>query len=95
MRLLGTHLLDDFMKKHPEAKNALLRWQKIIEGADYKSLVDLKKTFPHADYVKEKTVFNLGGNKIRAITVIEYGIRQVIITHVLTHAEYDQAKWKD
>jgi len=95
MRLLGTHLVDDFIKKHPKAKGALRRWQKIIEGEDYRSFVELRKTFPQADYVRGKTVFNVGGNKIRAITFIEYGIRQVLITHVLTHAEYDNRNWID
>jgi mRNA interferase HigB len=94
MRLLGTDLLNDFIKKYSQSKSALRRWQKIIEESDYRSFNELKKTFPSADYVEGKTVFDVGGNKIRTITVIQYGIRQVIITHVLTHAEYDKGKWK-
>jgi len=56
---------------------------------------ELRKTFPSADYVEGKTVFNVGGNKVRTITLIEYGIMQVIVTEVLTHKEYDQGKWKE
>ncbi len=95
MRLLGTHHIDEFAKKHPEARSALRRWQKIIEGSEFKNFVDLRKTFPSADQVESKTVFNVGGNKIRTITLIEYGIAQIIITHILTHSEYDRGKWKD
>jgi len=95
MRLLGQNRLDKFIKKHSAAKNALNRWRKLIAESDYKNIVELRKTFPTADYVGGETVFNVGGNKIRTITLIEYGIKQVLITHVLTHKEYDEGKWKE
>ena len=94
MRLLGVNHIEDFIKKHKDA-NALKRWQKLIESTDFKSMNELRKTFSHADYVDGKTIFNISGNKIRMITIITYGIHQVIITDVLTHQEYDQNKWKD
>lgn len=95
MRLLGTNRIDEFIKKHPDARSALRRWQKLIVETDYKSMSELKKTFPHADYVKGKTVFNVGGNKVRTITVIQYEITQVIITEVLTHEEYSRGRWRE
>lgn len=94
MRLLGTNLIEEFIKKHPDSKSALRRWQKLIVETDFESIVELRRTFPTADPVEGKTVFNVAGNKIRTITVIEYGIAQIIITHVLTHKEYDMNKWK-
>jgi mRNA interferase HigB len=41
------------------------------------------------------TVFNIGGNKARLIAAIHYNRRRVYIRAVLTHAEYDAARWKD
>ena len=35
------------------------------------------------------TVFNIGGNKTRLITIMRYKHQQVVIHEVLTHAEYD------
>lgn len=95
MRLLGKSVLNDFIVKHPNAESPLRRWQKLIEESDYKNMVELRKTFPSADHVEGKTVFNVGGNKVRTITVIEFNIKQVIVTCVLTHEEYDRGKWKD
>lgn len=93
--MLGANHIEEFIKKHKDTKNALRRWQKLIVETDYKSMNELRKTFPRADYVDGKTVFDVGGNKIRTITVIEYSIKQVIVTHVLTHKEYDLNKWKE
>ena len=55
---------------------------------------DLKRTFASASFVEGKTVFNIGGNKYRLISVINYELKTVLVTHVLTHKEYDKDKWK-
>lgn len=94
MRLLGKNLLEEFKKKHSRSRSGLERWQKIVEGTNFNNFVELRKTFPSADIVGNKTVFNVGGNRIRTITLIQYGIHQIIVTHVLTHEEYDRGKWK-
>ncbi len=95
MKLIGINHIDTFIKKHPSSRSSLKRWQKLITETEYENLHDLRKTFPHADYVDGKTVFNVGGNKVRAITRIQYEIVLVIITHILTHQEYDRNQWKD
>jgi len=40
-------------------------------------------------------VFNVGGNKFRVAVVVHFNRGKVYIRHVLTHAEYDQGKWKN
>ena len=56
---------------------------------------DIKNLFGvNVDFVGNQTVFDVGGNKIRAITKIEFGVKIVLVTHVLTHNEYDKDKWK-
>jgi mRNA interferase HigB len=39
-------------------------------------------------------VFNIGGNRYRLIARILYASQKVFILMVMTHAEYDQDKWK-
>ena len=56
--------------------------------------VDMRKTFPHADAVGEFTVFNIGGNKYRLATSINYRTGKVFIRRVLTHQEYSREDWK-
>jgi mRNA-degrading endonuclease HigB of HigAB toxin-antitoxin module len=33
-------------------------------------------------------------NKYRLISLVNYALRAVLITDVLTHKEYDKGKWK-
>jgi len=54
----------------------------------------LRETFPSADQVGKLTVFNIGGNKVRLIAAIHYNRGKIYIRAVLTHAEYDEQRWR-
>jgi mRNA interferase HigB len=73
-------------------------WYRSAKKAKWKTLEDVRKTWPSADGVtvgeKTYTVFNIGGNKFRLIVKIEYEMQRLYIKHVLTHAEYDKENWK-
>lgn len=58
------------------------------------NLVELRVVFPQADIVGECTVFNVGGNKYRLITKVDFVRQMVYVRFVLTHREYDREKWK-
>ncbi len=96
MHLLGKNVIDEFKKKYSTSRKALDRWLQLIEGSEFKTPQDVKQMFGgNVDFVGGQTVFDVGGNKIRTITKISFGVKVVLVTHVLTHAEYDRAKWKD
>jgi mRNA interferase HigB len=69
-------------------------WFRIAKRASWQTLADVRKTFSSADSVDTWTAFNIKGNKYRLITEINYRLQRVFIRHVLTHAEYNQEKWK-
>jgi len=48
-----------------------------------------------ANQVSGLTVFNIGGNKYRLITYIDYQAKKVFIRHILPHIEYDTDNWKN
>lgn len=94
MHIITRKRLNDFAKTHPTDKTSLVRWYKLVKKANVASFAELKGTFPDADKVGELTVFNIGGNNVRLIAAIHYNRQKVYIRAVLTHAEYDQNKWK-
>lgn len=83
-RVLGTH---------PGTKEALAAWFRLLDTNEFSNFNEIRKTFGGADYVAPFTLFDVGGNKLRIITVIHYNRRCVYIRHVLTHREYDD--WTD
>ncbi|MCO6058479.1 type II toxin-antitoxin system HigB family toxin [Pseudomonas sp. MOB-449] len=59
-----------------------------------KDFAELKQTFPAVDKVGDKHVFDIGGNKLRLITVEDYQFKKVFIRVALDHKDYDRNQWK-
>jgi len=66
------------------------KWHGIAEKTDFVSFNHLRETFSSADYVRPYTIFNVGGNNYRIITVVCYCDHKIFIRWVLTHREYDE-----
>jgi mRNA interferase HigB len=45
VNIRGKDKIDDFIRNHADAKNALQRWISIVEGAEWKSHADIKTDF--------------------------------------------------
>lgn len=95
MHIISKKKIEDFSSIHPDSKNSLSEWYKIIKNTNFENHLGLKTIFPSADLVGWKTVFNIGGNKYRLIARVNFQYKKVFILHILTHADYDKAKWKE
>lgn len=94
MHVISRRRLKEVAVRRPELEAALDVWFRIAKRALWQTLADVRRTFASADLVEKWTVFNIKGNKYRLITEINYRCERIYIRHVLTHAEYDQEKWK-
>mgnify|MGYP003617916853 FL=1 len=94
MHVISRKALREFWERHPDAEPLLARWFQLMEHADYPSFAELQVTFPSADLVGDRVVFNIAGNKYRLIAAIHFNRRRVYVRHVLTHSEYDRGAWK-
>ena len=99
MILVGVPRLEDFARSHPDARGPLDAWATVVRAVTWRNLLEARRTYSHADPVVTErgtkvTVFNVGGNKYRLIAAIDYKLGIVNVRAVLTHAEYDKAKWK-
>src|SRR5262249_42119526 len=94
VRIISKAAITEFAQTHRDSLESLLHWYSITKRAAWRHLAEVRADFPHADAVGIFTVFNISGNKYRLISVIKYQWQIVYIRHILTHAEYDQGKWK-
>lgn len=93
MRVISRRALREFWERHPPAQRPLAIWFRVLESSDFADFSSIKRAFGAADYLAPFTIFDVGGNKYRIITVIHYDRRRVFIRHVFTHSEYD--RWSD
>lgn len=94
MLIAGEGKITAFGEKHKKAAKPLSDWLEIVEQAEWKHSVDMKKHFKSANILGSQTIFNIGGNKYRLIALISYKIKRVWVQYVLTHEEYDKGAWK-
>ena len=94
MHVISRKALVKFWTIHPDSKDPLARWHRVVERSTFGDSASLRQTFPSADVVEQYTVFNIGGNKYRLIASIHFDRGKVYVRHVLTHQEYDLGKWK-
>jgi mRNA interferase HigB len=79
-------------------------WYRITKRARWKNINGVRGAYPKAGQVGTCVVFDIGGNKYRLITHIDYATEakgkkkafggRVLTFDVLTHKEYDTDRWK-
>jgi len=90
MHVISRKALQDFWTEHPAAKKPLTLWYREATAAAWASPADVKAQYGNASIVRECVVFNIGGNKYRLVTWINYAAQVVLIKGVFTHVEYDE-----
>jgi mRNA interferase HigB len=86
--------------EHKKHTQAFEDWYKLSRKARWQNFQDAKSMFGQTDTAsdtkskKTATIFDVGGNKYRILTLIDYTRQTMLITHVLTHKEYDKENWK-
>jgi mRNA interferase HigB len=97
MRIISKSRLRMFwLSGHADAEGPLRAWYTHVRSrvVAWESFAGVKATFATASLVGSCVVFNIGGNKYRLVTRVLYPSQKVFILKVMTHAEYDQDKWK-
>src|ERR1043166_1538315 len=95
MHVISKKKLREFWEREPRARSPLDAWYQVTKRPEWRIFAEVRQTFNSADAVGKFVVFDIGGNKYRLIAVIHYNRGKVFVRHVLTHAEYDEGKWKD
>jgi mRNA interferase HigB len=80
-----------------DAEGPLRAWYTHVNSKTiaWRSWGNVRADFPSASGVGNCVVFNIGGNKYRLVTRILYPVQKVFVLKAMTHAEYDEDRWKE
>lgn len=101
--MISRRKLREFYESRPERRRhaeAFEDWFKLTRKAEWETFVDARALFGQTDMASDTasgrtaTIFDIGGNKYRVVTLIDYTRQTVLITHVMDHKEYDRGNWK-
>lgn len=91
MRIVARKSLLAFIRKHPQAGQALLAWYAEASQAAWRTPQDIKDQYASANFVgRNRVVFNIKGNDYGLIAAVAYQIGVAYIKFVGTHAQYDK-----
>jgi mRNA interferase HigB len=99
MHVIAAKTIKEFSRRHEDAAGWLADWIVTVEAAEWGSIADVRRVYPHADAVnvasgRSVIVFNVRGNRYRLITAIHFNRGKVYTLKFLSHAEYDRNQWK-
>jgi mRNA interferase HigB len=95
VRIVAKRVLMEMAARHGDCAEQVSRWYRITAKNEWRNLNDVRATFPSADQVGDRLVFNIKGNHYRLIVGVNYDTATLFIKHLLTHAEYDKETWKE
>jgi mRNA interferase HigB len=102
VNVISRRKLRDFYEARPERRphvKAFDDWFRIARRARWRNFQDAKATFGQTDVATGRsgrtvTIFDIGGNKYRILTHVDYARQTVLVVAVMDHREYDRGLWK-
>ena len=100
MRIIKEAFLVAKGREHPPAARHLDVWRKTVKKAAWRNLVDVRQSYPGTDTVKVCSgrtvlIFNLRRNDYRLIAAAHFNRQIVYALRFMTHAEYNEDRWKE
>lgn len=91
MLIINLNKLNDFSKKHADARKSLATWQNVTEKVFWKKKQDVLDDFPNAKLIKNNRArFEIKHNAYRLIVYISYEAQTVVVRFIGTHSDYDR-----
>jgi mRNA interferase HigB len=92
MRIISVATLKAFWEipEHRDAEQPLRTWVRVVRAASWTDPTAVKLMFNSADILGDgRVVFDIGGNKYRLITWINFHYGVVYVRFIGTHRQYD------
>ena len=95
VHLIKERTIRNYIAAHAGSKLSFESWLSMIKLAEWDLPVDIKSTFPAADFLgggSFRVVFDIAGNRFRMICKYGFGENEVhlFVCWIGTHADYDK-----
>lgn len=95
MKVLDRERLDQFCRKHAEARSWIEKWLADVETAAWATPQDIRRRYASASFLPGGVViFNVKGNSYRMEVTVAYRTGVVNVEWAGTHGEYDERNRK-
>lgn len=93
MHIISQKKIRESAIKYPDSAGALLAWLKLMRSNNPTHFSEMKSLVNSVDKVMNYHIFNISGNKLRLVAVVNYRYHKIFIKEILTHSEYDKRRF--
>ena len=91
MNIMNLALLLHFAERHPESRNALFSWLRLVRSERWHNPHDAIALHSNVRNLgSNRLTFNIRGNRYRLIAKVNYESGDLTIRFIGTHAQYDR-----
>lgn len=96
MIIIGEDELEEFARRHLDAKEAILAWMEDVRGAEWHTPEDVRRYRPKVRRLPSKRfMFNILRNRYRLMVQVDYKSGTVDVQFIGTHARYERVRpWR-
>ena len=89
MHVVSYKYIREFTKDHPDSLVSLSRWYRRMKKGKFDNQNEMINKFPGVDYVgNDRYVFNIGGNRFRLVSMINFKAHRAYIRYIGTYSNY-------
>ena len=90
MHINNPEVLDDFMKRHREATDAIRRWKRRVRVSRWNTPYDVRVQTSDVTILRgSRLIFHIMGDDYRLVAKVNYVAGTVDVRFVGTHKKYD------
>ena len=90
VRINNPEVLEEFMRRHREATDAVLRWKRRVRSTNWRTPHDaLRLVSGGINLGRNRLRFKIMGNRYRLVAKVDYVSGTVEVRFVGTHGQYD------
>ncbi|MFN6485725.1 MULTISPECIES: type II toxin-antitoxin system HigB family toxin [unclassified Nostoc] len=90
MELTGINKLEDFQNKHPESKQHIAAWCKLVKTGEWFTFQQMRQKFFYPlEGSESKALFTIGCGRYTIQTCIIFKLQRVFIRNIIENADYD------
>ena len=91
VRITNNAVLDQFMRRHPNAVKPIRRWRDRVIDANWNSPHDVDITFSGVRRLgNRRLIFKIKWNDFRLVADVDYEAGTLTVQFIGTHASYDE-----
>ncbi|NEO18283.1 MAG: type II toxin-antitoxin system HigB family toxin [Moorea sp. SIO4A5] len=90
MHTVITFDIAKFWHNHPESKEYIAAWFKLVETGQWSSFEQMGQSFPYLEGKESNALFTIGCGRYTLKARINFKYKHIVVRNIIANADYDR-----